>query len=90
MRRFPGIEKPNFLWAGERFDPAYECVNPSVPSPSKTVKPLSIARGFQSRSARSGSVRVARLAGRKHAANEAMVITTNAVPYASGSRGLTL
>src|SRR5580693_1586365 len=44
----------------------------------------------QSRSARAGSVRVARQAGRKHAANEAMVITARADPKASGSYGLTL
>ncbi len=45
---------------------------------------------LQSRSARAGSVRVARHAGKKHAANAAMVMTTNAEPKASGSRGLTL
>jgi hypothetical protein len=44
----------------------------------------------QSRSARIGSVRVARHAGKKHAANDAMAITRNADPNASGSRGLTL
>src|SRR6266566_3079831 len=42
------------------------------------------------RSARSGSVRVARHAGRKQAVNDAMAMTTNADPNASGSRGLTL
>jgi hypothetical protein len=35
-------------------------------------------------------MRVARQAGKKHAAKEASVITTNADPNASGSRGLTL
>jgi hypothetical protein len=44
----------------------------------------------QSRNARTGSVRVARQAGKKHAANEAIIITTNADPNVSGSRGLTL
>src|ERR1700737_3307750 len=47
------------------------------------------ARG-QSRRMRAGSVRVARQAGRKQAANAATVMTTNAEPKASGSRGLTL
>ena len=44
----------------------------------------------QSRKARAGSVRVARQAGKKHAANEPMVITARAAANASGSRGLTL
>jgi hypothetical protein len=44
----------------------------------------------QSRKTRAGSVCVARHAGKVHAASEAMVITTNAEPKASGSRGLTL
>ena len=43
-----------------------------------------------SRRAWTGSIRVARQAGKKHAAKEASVITTNADPNASGSRGLTL
>ena len=43
----------------------------------------------QSLSARTGSVRVARQAGRKQAASDAIVITTKADPNASGSRGLT-
>src|SRR5713226_8879548 len=49
-----------------------------------------VVAGNQSRNARTGSIRVARQAGKKHAAREAMVITTNADPKASGSRGLTL
>jgi hypothetical protein len=44
----------------------------------------------QSRKARARSVWVARQAGKKHTANEAIVITTTADPNASGSRGLTL
>jgi hypothetical protein len=44
----------------------------------------------QSRKARAGSVRVARQAGKKHAANEPMVITARAAANAIGSRGLTL
>jgi hypothetical protein len=44
---------------------------------------------YQSRSARTGSIRVARQAGRKQAANETIVITRNADPEAHGSRGLT-
>jgi hypothetical protein len=44
---------------------------------------------FQSRSTLAGSTRVARQAGKKHAANETIVITTNADTKASGSRGLT-
>jgi hypothetical protein len=43
----------------------------------------------QSRKARTGSVRVALHAGKKHAASEATSITANAAPNASGSRGLT-
>jgi hypothetical protein len=35
-------------------------------------------------------MRVARQAGKKHAAKDAIAITTNADPKASGSRGLTL
>jgi len=42
-----------------------------------------------SRNARAGSVRVARNAGKKHAASAAIVITAKAAPNASGSRGLT-
>src|SRR5580693_9892160 len=45
---------------------------------------------IQSRSARAGSVRAARHAGKQHAASAAIVITANAAPNASGSRGLTL
>ena len=45
--------------------------------------------GNYSRRARAGSVRIARQAGRKHAASEAINITSNADPNASGSRGLT-
>ena len=44
---------------------------------------------IQPRRARRGSVRVARQAGRTHAARAAIVITTNADPKAIGSRGLT-
>jgi hypothetical protein len=44
----------------------------------------------QFRKALTGSVRVARHAGRKHAASAATVITTSAAAKASGSRGLTL
>ena len=44
----------------------------------------------QSLRARTGSVRVAFQAGRKHAASAATVITRNAAPNASGSRGLVL
>src|SRR5271170_4618892 len=44
----------------------------------------------QSRRTRAGSVRVARQAGKKHAANEAIVITASADAKASGSCGLTL
>ena len=42
----------------------------------------------QPRSAWSGSIRVARQAGSPHAVNDAIAITTNANPNASGSRGL--
>ncbi len=44
----------------------------------------------QSCSALAGSVRVARHAGKKHAANAAIVITANADPNANGSHELTL
>jgi hypothetical protein len=44
----------------------------------------------QSRNTRAGSVRVARQAGRRQAATEAIVITTTADANASGSFGLTL
>ncbi len=44
----------------------------------------------QSRNARTGSIRVARQAGRKQAANEMIVMIRNAGPNASGSRGFTL
>ena len=44
----------------------------------------------QSRKARARSVRVARQAGKRHAANEAIAITMNADPNATGSRGFTL
>jgi hypothetical protein len=40
--------------------------------------------------ARTGSIRVARHAGKKHAASATIVMTTKADPNASGSRGLTL
>ena len=46
-------------------------------------------RDHSIRRARMGSVRVARQAGKKQAANAAMVITANADPKAKGSRGLT-
>jgi hypothetical protein len=44
----------------------------------------------QSRNTRAGSVRVARQAGRRQAATEAIVITAIADANASGSFGLTL
>jgi len=44
----------------------------------------------QTRNARTGSTRVARQAGKKQAINATIVMTTNATPNASGSRGLTL
>src|SRR6202008_2912175 len=44
----------------------------------------------QSRKTLAGSLRVARHAGKKHAARAATVITISADPKASGSRGLTL
>jgi len=43
----------------------------------------------QSRNTRAGSVRMARQAGKRQAATEAIVITANADPNASGSLGLT-
>ena len=43
-----------------------------------------------SRNARTGSVRAARQAGKKHAANEAMTSETDAMANGSGSCGLTL
>ena len=43
----------------------------------------------QPRRARTGSIRVARQAGKKHAAPATMVMITKADPNASGSRGLT-
>ena len=47
-----------------------------------------LVRGHSARSARMGSVRAARQAGKKHAAVDATVITANAAAKASGSRGL--
>ena len=47
-------------------------------------------RDHSVRRARIGSVRIARQAGRKQAANAAIVMTANADPKAKGSRGLTL
>jgi len=44
----------------------------------------------QARSARTGSMRVARQAGRKHATNATSIITIKADTNAIGSRGLTL
>ena len=45
--------------------------------------------GLELRSARTGSMRAARQAGRKHAASAATVITNTAERNARGSRGLT-
>ena len=62
---------------------------------SQRTRHCSVARAWreqlliQPRRARRGSVRVARQAGRTHAARAAIVITTNADPKAIGSRGLT-
>ena len=50
---------------------------------------LVLVRSHSDRSARMGSVRVARQAGKKHAAVDARVITANAAAKAGGSRGLT-
>jgi hypothetical protein len=44
----------------------------------------------QFRNALTGSVRIARQAGKEHAASEAITITTRADPSVKGSRGLTL
>src|SRR5260370_32220816 len=52
--------------------------------------PLYVDSEHQSRSARAGSVRVARQAGRSEAAKAARIITRNAGPNASGSPGPTL
>ncbi len=46
-------------------------------------------RENQSRRMRAGSVRLPRQAGKKHAANDTMIIAANAAPKASGSCGLT-
>ena len=46
-------------------------------------------RNHSARSARMGSVRAARQAGKKQAASDARVIAANAATKASGSRGLT-
>jgi len=46
------------------------------------------SKSHSARRARIGSVRVARQAGKKHAAVDATVITANAAAKASGSRGL--
>lgn len=48
-----------------------------------------LVRSHSARSARMGSVRVARQAGKKHAAVDARIITAKATAKASGSRGLT-
>ncbi len=50
----------------------------------------SLSSKDQSLNTRAGSARVARHPGKKHAASVVTVITTNAAPNASGSRGLTL
>jgi hypothetical protein len=47
-----------------------------------------VKKSHSARSARIGSVRVARQAGKKHAATDATIITANAAAKASGSRGL--
>ena len=50
---------------------------------------MGVLRAPQSFNARTGSMRVARQAGAKHAPNEAISNTTNAAANVNGSRGLT-
>jgi hypothetical protein len=62
---------------------------PRESNPRDDSRRLSRGKG-QSRNTRAGSVRVARQAGTRQAATEVIVITANAKPNASGSRGVTL
>ncbi len=70
-----------------RTNPIGRAVPRQCTSPSQLRK-----RSHQNhpRRARTGSVRVARRAGNKHAASETVVMTASAVPKAIGSSGLTL
>jgi hypothetical protein len=56
---------------------------------SKNVVPRTCSHQDQSRNTRAGSVRVARQAGRRQAATEAMVMTATPDANARGSFGLT-
>jgi hypothetical protein len=53
-------------------------------------QPPDLPKVIQVRSARTGSIRVARQAGSKQETSATIVMTTKARPNASGSRGLTL
>ena len=60
-----------------------------TPEPGASCS-LCACRSTQVRKARTGSIRVARQAGKKHAISATMIIIRKASPNANGSRGLTL